>query len=155
MDARLDPAKYAGLAEGDAHVIRNAGGRASDDAIRSLVISQKLLGTKEWFVIHHTDCGMEYFTDDIMRDLLSKSLLTARVDETGWHNVTEEGGSDEARFISFLTIRNLADSVTEDVQRIKRHPLVPEGILVYGYIYDVRTGRLIEVPEATQAGSVQ
>ncbi|GAB3641553.1 beta-class carbonic anhydrase [Spirosoma arcticum] len=154
MDARLDPAKYAGLAEGDAHVIRNAGGRASDDAIRSLVISQKLLGTKEWFVIHHTDCGMEYFTDDIIRDLLSKSLLTARVDETGWHNVTEEGGSDEARFISFLTIKNLADSVTEDVQRIKRHPLVPQDIPVYGYIYDVKTGRLIEVPEATQAGRI-
>lgn len=155
MDARLDPAKYAGLAEGDAHVIRNAGGRASDDAIRSLVISQKLLGTKEWFVIHHTDCGMEYFTDDVIRDLLSKSLLTARVDETGWHNVTEEGGSDEARFISFLTIKNLADSVTEDVQRIKRHPLVPQDVPVYGYIYDVKTGRLIEVPEATQAGRVR
>ena len=59
MDARLDPAKYAGLAEGDAHVIRNAGGRATDDAIRSLVISHKLLGTREWFVIHHSNCGME------------------------------------------------------------------------------------------------
>lgn len=152
MDARLDPAKYAGLAEGDAHVIRNAGGRASDDAIRSLVISHKLLGTKEWFVIHHTDCGMEYFTDDVIRDLLSKSLSPARVDESGWHNVTEEGGSDEARFISFLTIRNLADSVTEDVQRIKRHPLVNKSIPVYGYIYDVKSGRLIEVPEATEAG---
>jgi len=70
MDARLDPAKYAGLSEGDAHVIRNAGGRASDDAIRSLVISYKLLGTKEWFVIHHTDCGMEFFTDQVMRGLL-------------------------------------------------------------------------------------
>ena len=67
MDARLDPAKYAGLSEGDAHVIRNAGGRASDDAIRSLVISYKLLGTREWFVIHHTNCGMEFFTDDVMR----------------------------------------------------------------------------------------
>ena len=67
MDARLDPAKYAGLAEGDAHVIRNAGGRASDDAIRSLVISYKLLGTREWFVIHHTDCGMESFTNDVIR----------------------------------------------------------------------------------------
>lgn len=66
MDARLDPAKYAGLSEGDAHVIRNAGGRASDDAIRSLVISHKLLGTKEWFVIHHTDCGMETFNDEII-----------------------------------------------------------------------------------------
>jgi hypothetical protein len=66
MDARLDPTKYAGLAEGDAHVIRNAGGRASDDAIRSLVISHKLLGTREWFVIHHTNCGMELFTDNII-----------------------------------------------------------------------------------------
>ena len=64
MDARLDPADYAGLREGDAHVIRNAGGRASDDAIRSLVISYKLLGTREWFVIHHTNCGMEFFTDE-------------------------------------------------------------------------------------------
>jgi len=69
MDARLDPAKFAGLAEGDAHVIRNAGGRASDDAIRSLIISHKLLGTNEWFVIHHTDCGMETFTDEVMRSL--------------------------------------------------------------------------------------
>ena len=74
MDARLDPAKYAGLAEGDAHVIRNAGGRASDDAIRSLVISYKLLGTKEWFVIHHTDCGMETFNNEIMGELLSAVL---------------------------------------------------------------------------------
>jgi len=154
MDARLDPAKYAGLAEGDAHVIRNAGGRASDDAIRSLVISYKLLGTKEWFVIHHTDCGMEYFTDQIIQGLLAKSLKTAQVDESGWHNVTEEGGSDEARFIPFLTISNLADSVTEDVQRIKRHPLVPADIPVYGYIYDVKSGRLNEVPEATAAGVV-
>ena len=77
MDARLDPAKYAGLAEGDAHVIRNAGGRASDDAIRSLVISYKLLGTREFFVIHHTDCGMEFFTNEVMRGLLSSSLETA------------------------------------------------------------------------------
>src|SRR5690348_15944226 len=81
MDARLDPAKYAGLAEGDAHVIRNPGGRASDDAIRSLVISYKLLGTREWFVIHHSDCGMLIFTNDIMRDLLSNSLETARSEE--------------------------------------------------------------------------
>jgi carbonic anhydrase len=152
MDARLDPAKYAGLSEGDAHVIRNAGGRASDDAIRSLVISNKLLGTAEWFVIHHTDCGMELFTDDIIRSLLSKSLATATVDEKGWRNVTEEGGSDEAKHISFLTISNLAGSVVEDVKRIKDHPLVPQHIPVYGYIYDVKTGNLIEVPEATEIG---
>ena len=69
--------------EGDAHVIRNAGGRASDDAIRSLVISYKLLGTNEWFVIHHTDCGMEFFTDEIMRDLLASSLETAALGPRG------------------------------------------------------------------------
>src|SRR5687768_4797066 len=80
MDARLDPAKFAGLAEGDAHVIRNAGGRASDDAIRSLVISYKLLGTREWFVVHHSDCGMETFTDDTIRGLLAQSLETAALD---------------------------------------------------------------------------
>src|SRR3984893_17213171 len=84
MDARLHPSKYAGLAEGDAHVIRNAGGRASDDAIRSLVISYKLLGTREWFVIHHTDCGMELFTDDIIASLLEKSLETAQLYTDLW-----------------------------------------------------------------------
>src|SRR5579862_7955544 len=80
MDARLDPAKYAGLAEGDAHVIRNAGGRATDDAVRSLVISHKLLGTREWFVIHHTNCGMELFADEVIGDLLSDNLGTAKFD---------------------------------------------------------------------------
>src|SRR5512143_3697361 len=87
MDARIDPAKLAGLAEGDAHVIRNAGGRASDDAIRSLVISHKLLGTNEWFVIHHTNCGMETFTDEVMRSLLKQSLDTAKPEADGWHDV--------------------------------------------------------------------
>jgi carbonic anhydrase len=86
MDARLDPAKYAGLAEGDAQVIRNAGGRASDDAIRSLVITYKLLGAREWFVIHHTDCGMLLFTNDDMRRLLASSLQTATLDQSGWRD---------------------------------------------------------------------
>ncbi len=152
MDARLDPAKYAGLAEGDAHVIRNAGGRASDDAIRSLVISYKLLGTREWFVIHHTDCGMETFTDEIMRDLLSSSLKTSSVDENGWHDCCEGNGSTEGNYIDWLTIKDQAGSVTEDVIRIKSHPLVPDEIPVYGYVYDVKSGLLIEVPEAMEAG---
>ena len=80
MDARLDPAKYVGLTEGDAHIIRNAGGRATDDTIRSLVISHKLLGTKEWFVIHHINCGMELFSNEIMADLLNDGLATASFD---------------------------------------------------------------------------
>lgn len=152
MDARLDPAKYAGLAEGDAHVIRNAGGRASDDAIRSLVISYKLLGTREWFVIHHTDCGMLLFTDEIIRGLLASSLKTATIDENGWHDSGDGPGSLEADFIDWLTIKDLVGSVRDDVQRIRHHPLVPGEIPIYGYIYDVKTGRLIEVPEATTAG---
>ena len=152
MDARLDPAKYAGLAEGDAHVIRNAGGRASDDAIRSLVISYKLLGTREWFVIHHTDCGMETFTDEIMRDLLASSLKTASVDETGWHDSGEGPGSPEGGYIDWLTIADNAKSVVDDVRRIREHPLVPAEIPIYGYIYDVKSGRLVEVAEATQVG---
>ncbi len=152
MDARLDPAKYAGLAEGDAHVIRNAGGRASDDAIRSLVISYKLLGTREWFVIHHSDCGMETFTDEIMRDLLNSSLKTATVDENGWHDCCEGPGSTEAKYVDWLTISDQASTVTEDVIRIKSNPMVPANIPVYGYIYDTKTGSLIEVPAATEAG---
>ncbi len=155
MDARLDPAKYAGLAEGDAHVIRNAGGRASDDAIRSLVISYKLLGTKEWFVIHHSDCGMELFTDEVIRGLLANSLETAALGAEGFYDVGTGPGSAEAKYIDWLTIADQAQSVTEDVARIKAHPLVPAGIPVYGYIYDVKTGRLIEVPSATKAGAAE
>lgn len=153
MDARLDPAKYAGLAEGDAHVIRNAGGRASDDAIRSLVISYKLLGTAEWFVIHHSDCGMEFFTDEVIRGLLSSSLETAALGPDGFHDVGEGPGAAEGNYIDWLTIKDNAQSVVEDVARIRDHPLVPGRIPVYGYIYDVRTGRLVEVPEATAAGA--
>ncbi len=152
MDARLDPAKYAGLAEGDAHVIRNAGGRASDDAIRSLVISYKLLGTGEWFVIHHTDCGMETFTDEIMRGLLASSLETATVDASGWHDHGVGPGSREGDYVDWLTIADNEASVVADVRRIREHPLVPGRIPVYGYIYDCRSGRLVEVPEATKAG---
>ncbi|MDX2161296.1 MAG: carbonic anhydrase [bacterium] len=155
MDARLDPAKFAGLAEGDAHVIRNAGGRASDDAIRSLVISYKLLGTREWFIIHHTDCGMEFFTDEIMRELLASSLETAALTPEGFKDVGTGPGSNEGQFIDWLTIKDLAQSVIDDVQRVRRHPLVPSTIVIYGYIYDVRSGKLITVPGANEAGQAQ
>ncbi len=155
MDARLDPAKYAGLAEGDAHIIRNAGGRASDDAIRSLVISYKLLGTREWFVIHHTDCGMALFTNDIMGDLLASSLKTASIDETGWHDTGAGPGSPEGRFINWLTFKDATASVVDDVRRIRNHPLVPREIPIYGLVYDVKTGRLLDVPEANEAGQTQ
>jgi carbonic anhydrase len=151
MDARMDPAQFAGLKEGDAHVIRNAGGRASDDAIRSLVISYKLLGTREWLVIQHTNCGMLTFTDEVMRDLLSKSLKTASFDGKAWRDPGGGPGSDEGRFINWLTLTDLAAGVVADVRRIRNHPLVPADIVLHGFIFDVRTGRLEEVPGAREA----
>lgn len=152
MDARLDPAKYAGLAEGDAHVICNAGGRATDDAIRSLVISHKLLGTNEWFVIHHTNCGMELFSDEIMGNLLEDNLATAAFDGANWSNPQHGGGCKGGHFIKWHTIRSQEDSVLQDVERIREHPLVPKNVPVYGYIYDVKTGKINEVAKATAAG---
>ena len=145
MDARLDPAKYAGLAEGDAHVIRNAGGRASDDAIRSLVISHKLLGTKEWFVIHHTDCGMQLFDSATMASLLETSRATANFDGTAWSNPQAEGGSSEGWHVAWLTFKNLEQSVRDDVIRIRNHPLTPKDVPVWGFIYDVKSGQLLPV----------
>ncbi len=155
MDARLDPAKYAGLSEGDAHVIRNAGGRASDDAIRSLVISYKLLGTKEWFVIHHSNCGMEFFTDEVIRGLLTKSLETAALGAKGFYDVGQGPGSTQGEYIDWLTITDQAQSVTADVERIRQHPLVPKNIPIYGYIYDVTSGKLLEVEQATKVGAAK
>jgi carbonic anhydrase len=152
MDARLDPAKYAGLAEGDAHVIRNAGGRASDDAIRSLVISHKLLGTREWFVIHHSNCGMELFTDNIIGDLLADNLETAQFDGKAWSNPKHGHGASAGQFIKWLTIKDQSSSVIDDVRRIREHVLVPGYIPIYGYVYDVHSGELVEVKEATLAG---
>jgi carbonic anhydrase len=152
MDARLDPAKYAGLSEGDAHVIRNAGGRASDDAIRSLIISHKLLGTLEWFVIHHSDCGMELFCDEVMADLLDDSLATAAFDGTTWSNPQHGGGCTAGHFVKWLTIESQEESVYQDVKRIRENPLTPKNIPIYGFIYDVKSGKLIEVPKATEAG---
>ena len=95
---------------------------------------------------------MELFTDEIMRGLLASSLETATVDAEGWKDVGKGPGSTAGNFVSWLTIKDLAGSVVEDVERIRQHPLVPPNIPIYGYIYDVKSGRLIEVPEATVAG---
>ena len=153
MDARLDPAKFPGLSEGDAHVIRNAGGRASDDAIRSLVISYKLLGTREFFVIHHTDCGMEFFTNQVIRGLLNSSLETAELTSEGFRDIGKGPGSRAGEFIDWLTIPDQKQAVVDDVLRIRTHPLVPPSIPVYGYVYDVKSGKLLEIEEATKAGA--
>jgi len=152
MDARLDPAKFAGVKEGDAHVVRNAGGRASDDAVRSLVISHKLLGTHEWFVVHHTDCGMAAFTDEQMGALLEGSLNTAELTAAGFANADDDGGAIEGRYVKWLTFNDPEAAVVEDVTRIREHPLVNPSIPIHGLIYDVHTGRLHEVEAATAAG---
>jgi carbonic anhydrase len=127
MDARLDPAKYAGLSEGDAHVIRNAGGIVTDDALRSLVISHWLLGTQEAIVVGHTDCGMETFTDDQLR-----------------HKLADEAGA-EASDIEFHSFPRVHDRVRESVKRIRESDLLPDSFGARGFVYDVRTGRLDEV----------
>ena len=127
MDARLDPARFLGLDIGDAHVIRNAGGRASDDAIRSLIISSRLLGTNAFAVVHHTDCGMLTFSNDDLREKLRA--------ETG----------EDASDVEFLPFTDLEESVREDVRRIRESPFLDPGIPVRGFIYDVRTGLLSEV----------
>ncbi len=125
MDARLDPAKALGLAEGDAHVIRNAGGVASDDAIRSLVISQRLLGTEEIILIHHTDCGMETFSDDAVKDQI--------LDETGLRPS-----------FALEAFPKAEDDVKQTAARIKASPFVPKK-QVRGFVYEVESGRLREV----------
>lgn len=155
MDARIDPAKLAGLSEGDAHIIRNAGGRASDDALRSLILSYKLLDTREWFVIHHTECGMQTVTDEVIRELLSGSLTSASVEAGVWRNNQEGGGSQEGDYINWLTIKNEPQSLIADVERIRNHPLVPGNIPIYGYIYDVKSGKLVEVAQATKVGAAR
>ncbi len=127
MDARLDPAKFLGLEEGDAHVIRNAGGRATADALRSLIISQQLLGTREIVVIHHTDCGMLTFTDDRLRRQLRERFGVPADD---W---------------AFLPFTDLAQSVRDDIAVIRRSPFILPETTITGFIYDVRTGRLSQV----------
>ncbi|HEC42677.1 MAG TPA: carbonic anhydrase [Bacteroides sp.] len=145
MDARLDPASFSGFVEGDANVIRNAGGRASDDAIRSLIISHKLMGTNQWFVIQHTDCGMMSFTNEVMADLLSESLETAIFDRDEWKNTHRKGGSGEGRKIDWLCISDPRMTIIEDVRRIREHPLVSEKISVFGFLYHVESGMLEEL----------
>ena len=128
MDARLHPSKFLGLDLGDAHVIRNAGGRASEDAIRSLVISQRLLGTREIVVIHHTDCGMLTFTNAQLAEQVQRELGV------------DVAGRD------FLPFSDLEQSVRDDVETLRRSPLIPREIPISGAVYDVRTGALQVVP---------
>lgn len=134
MDARIDPAAALGLQEGDAHVIRNAGGRASD-ALRSVIISQKLLGTREIVIVHHTDCGMLTFTDGDIRDIIKKE---------GKESSQSANFAAAADTISFLPFSNLEQSVIDDIDFLKLSPLVLD-VPISGYIYDVKSGKIGKV----------
>ena len=133
IDARVEPAAELGLAIGDAHVIRNAGGRATEDAIRSLLISSWLLGTREFVVLHHTDCGMTKFTDDVLRDMIR--------DQAGVEVETE-----------FLSFPDPEQSTRDDVDVIRGTKGFPDGVTVSGAIYDVGTGRIRQVVAAAPVG---
>jgi carbonic anhydrase len=151
MDTRINPLELCGLNIGEAHIIRNAGGRVTDDAIRSLVISYKLLGTKDWFIIQHTDCGLSKITDKEIANLLENDLETATFENGNWKNnknKDSESGSAQGHKMKWYTFSNLKESILEDLEKIKNHPLIPKNINIYGFIYDVKTGKLQPIEPA-------
>jgi carbonic anhydrase len=127
MDCRLDPVAFLGLAPGEAHVLRNAGGVVSDDVLRSLAVSHGALGTREAFVIGHTGCGMQQASDDVLRSVLADS---AGIDATG---------------VELLTFPDVAEAVTASVRRIRESRLLPDSYGASGFVYDTETGRLLPV----------
>jgi carbonic anhydrase len=130
MDARMSVEAMLGLKTGDAHIIRNAGGIVTEDAVRSLIISHYLLGTQEFIIINHTDCGMLTFKDEDLRSKLQSATGTAAVVPTAFH-----------------AFGDLEQNVREQIQKVKVHPWIPKDIPVRGFVYDVKTGRLNEVAE--------
>jgi carbonic anhydrase len=136
MDARLHVSKILGLNVGDAHIIRNAGGIVTEDALRSLIISHQLLRTEEFIIINHTDCGMLTFKDEELRAKLQQQTGTAVVAPAAFH-----------------AFANLEENVRQQIQKVKSHPWVPKDVSVRGFVYDVKTGRLREVAEARAAAS--
>ena len=127
MDSRLHVAQALGLALGEAHILRNAGGRVTDDMIRSLVISQQQMGTREIVVLHHTDCGAQTFTNEDFARHIHKEL---GIDVTGQ---------------DFLPFTDVADSVREDMELLRKSPLIPEDVVINGAVYNVDTGVMTEV----------
>ena len=127
MDSRLHVAQALGLALGDAHILRNAGGRVTDDMIRSLVISQQQMGTREIVVLHHTDCGAQTFNNEDFQEHLKCEL---GVDVSGQ---------------DFLPFQDVEESVREDIKLLRECPLIPDDVIISGAVYDVDTGRMIEV----------
>ena len=132
MDARLTVEQVLGLKTGDAHIIRNAGGIVTEDALRSLIISQQLLGTEEVIIINHTDCGMLTFKDDDLR-----------------HNLESKTGKIAVAPTHFHAFTDIEENLRQQIARVKSHPWIPKHIPVRGFVYDVKTGRLHEVHEQT------
>jgi carbonic anhydrase len=132
MDARLTVEQFLGLKTGDAHIIRNAGGLVTEDALRSLIISSYLLGTRTYYVVQHTDCGMLTFTDEKLREKLKS--------ETG----------HDASHLHFHSFSDVEKSVKKQLQTIRNNPFLPRDIDVHGFVYDVRTGKLLEISEAAE-----
>lgn len=133
MDARLILSQILGLKSGDAHMIRNAGGIVTEDALRSLIISHHLLGTQEFVIINHTDCGMLTFKDDDLRSRLQKETGTATVAPAAFH-----------------TFSDVEENVRAQIQKVRSHPWIPANIVVRGFVYDVKTGKLSEVADASK-----
>ena len=136
MDARLTVEQALGLKTGDAHVIRNAGGIVTEDALRSLLISHHLLGTQEFLIINHTDCGMLTFKDEELRTRLERDTGTATVSP-----------------VHFFAFRDLEENVRRQIQKVRSHPWIPKSISVRGFIYDVKAGRLKEIAAEKAAGA--
>ena len=128
MDARLTVEEMLGLKTGDAHIIRNAGGIVTEDALRSLIISHNLLGTQEFMIINHTDCGMLTFKDDELRERLQQQSGTCTVAPVHFH-----------------TFNDLETNVREQIQKVTSHPWISQDITVRGFVFDVKTGKLNEV----------
>jgi len=116
------------------------------------MVDHKLLGTREFFVVHHSDCGVKFFSDDVIRGLLASSLETAELTPQGFRDVGRGPGSRAGEYIDWLTVKDRAQAVMDDVERIRNHPLVPRSIPIYGFVYDVHSGKLTEVKRAQFAG---
>ncbi len=153
MDARIDPNDFAGLHPGEAYILRNGGGRVTSDMIRSLLLVTRLFGVDEYFVIHHTDCGLEKFDDSDIRELLRTNLGPCTPQQSCGrddHNRDKSGNADNLHFYSFP---NLKQSVIDDVRLLRNNPLISKKVRIYGYIYRVSNGKLEEVEEASRIGA--
>ena len=154
MDGRVDASKLVGLHGSDAYIIRNAGARATEDAIRSLVLSHKLFGTREWFVVQHNHCGMAMLTEDTMTELLSSS---AKSDAAFGQGRLARFGVQSAReggHVPRIAVRDQEQTLAADVDRIRRHPLVPGEVSIYGFLLHVESGRFVQVAASSERAAV-